>query len=55
MKEGASKYTGVCFNKQNNKWQAIITIKGKKRHVGCQDDEADAANDYALAVFKYKV
>ena len=55
VREGASKYTGVCFNKQANKWQAQIHLDEKLRHIGCYDDEEEAAVDYARAVFKYKV
>ena len=54
MKEGASKYAGVYFNKQMNKWYARIFIDGKSRHIGCYENEEEAAADYARAVFKYK-
>ena len=53
VKEGASKYKGVSYNKQSNKWHATITVKGKQRHIGYYDDEEEAAVDYARAVFKY--
>lgn len=29
-------------------------IEGKQQHIGCYDDEEDAAVDYARALFKYK-
>jgi len=55
IKEGASKYTGVTFNKaMNNKWQAKIRIDGKQRHIGTYENEEEAAADYARAVFKYR-
>jgi len=54
IKEGASKYRGVCFNKQMNKWQSQIMIAGKNRHIGRYENEEEAAVDYARAVFKYK-
>eukprot|EP00984_Skeletonema_dohrnii_P015347 scaffold6614_cov106-Skeletonema_dohrnii-CCMP3373.AAC.1 len=54
IKEGASKYTGVCFNKQRNKWHAEISITGKNRYIGCYESEEEAAADYARAVFKHK-
>eukprot|EP00985_Skeletonema_marinoi_P014016 scaffold7020_cov141-Skeletonema_marinoi.AAC.11 len=54
IKEGASKYTGVTFNKQKNKWQAQISIDGKQRRIGYYENEEEAAADYARAVFKYK-
>jgi hypothetical protein len=53
MKEGASKYTGVTFNKAMNKWQSTIKIDGKQRHIGRYENEEEAAVDYARAVFKY--
>ena len=37
MKEGASKYAGVYFNKKMNRWQARISIGGKQRHIGLYD------------------
>jgi hypothetical protein len=54
IKEGTSKYTGVYFNKPSNKWRAKITIEGKERHIGCYENEGEAAIDYARALFKYK-
>eukprot|EP00984_Skeletonema_dohrnii_P030819 scaffold22636_cov63-Skeletonema_dohrnii-CCMP3373.AAC.1 len=33
IKDGASKYTGVSFNKAMNKWQAKIFIDGKARFI----------------------
>eukprot|EP00985_Skeletonema_marinoi_P016760 scaffold9054_cov137-Skeletonema_marinoi.AAC.3 len=54
VKEGASKYRGVSFNKQRNKWQAQIMIDGKVRLIGCYEREEEAAIDYARAVFKFK-
>ena len=54
IKEGASRYTGVSFNKQMKKWQAMISIEGKSRYIGLYENEEEAAIDYARAVFKYK-
>eukprot|EP00984_Skeletonema_dohrnii_P034175 scaffold33466_cov155-Skeletonema_dohrnii-CCMP3373.AAC.1 len=54
IKEGASKYKGVSFDKRTNKWYAKITIEGKQRHIGYYDNEEAAAVDYARAVFKYR-
>ena len=53
VKEGASKYTGVSFDKRMNKWRAnYMLIEGKQRFIGYYDDEEEAAVDYARAVFK---
>ncbi len=54
IKEGTSKYTGVSFNKQMNKWQARINIDRKQHYIGYYDNEEEAAVDYARALFKYK-
>ncbi len=51
MKDGASKYTGVSFHKQMNKWQAQIMIVAKKHRIGYYDNEEEAAMDYARALF----
>lgn len=53
IKEGASKYTGVCFDNHTNKWQARIRIDRKQRSIGYYEDEVEAAVDYARALFKY--
>ena len=34
VKEGASKYTGVCFIKQSNRWRAQIVLDGKQQTIG---------------------
>ncbi|KAK1742667.1 hypothetical protein QTG54_006264 [Skeletonema marinoi] len=54
MKEGASKYAGVYFKKEIQKWQARILVDGKQRSIGYYESEEDAAVDYARAIFKYK-
>lgn len=54
IKEGASKYTGVTFNKHSNSWHAQISVGGKNRFIGLYDNEEDAAVDYARALFKYR-
>ncbi|KAK1739947.1 hypothetical protein QTG54_009706, partial [Skeletonema marinoi] len=54
VKEGASRYTGVSFDKRINKWLAIISIDGKNHRIGSYENEEAAAVDYARAVFKYR-
>jgi frataxin-like iron-binding protein CyaY len=54
MKEGASKYAGVSFDKSRKKWKAQITIEGKVRLISNYVNEEEAAVDYARAVFKYQ-
>jgi hypothetical protein len=54
IKDGASKYTGVCFDRKSNGWVAKIMIDGTSRYVGTYKSDEEAAVDYARAVFKYK-
>ena len=42
--EKTSKYTGVCWHKQSQKWTASITVNKKKKHGGCYISELDAAH-----------
>jgi hypothetical protein len=52
-KNGTSKYTGVCWQKLNNKWQAEITINGKKKYLGLFTDEYEAHLLYQKALKMY--
>jgi len=45
-KEGTSKYTGVCWAKNANKWLSCIRIEGKKVHLGLFKCELAAAKAY---------
>jgi hypothetical protein len=46
-KEGcASKYVGVCFRKDRNKWYSKIIINGKRIGLGHFTNEIDASNAY---------
>jgi hypothetical protein len=53
IKDGASKYQGVTFDKSKKKWKATITIDGKRHCIGMYENDEEAAIDYARAVFKY--
>jgi len=44
-----SKYKGVAWKVENNKWQARIRIVGKQHHIGLFDTEEDAAYAYNQA------
>ena len=50
---GMSKWRGVSFNKNMNKWLAKIVVDKKKLLIGYYDIEEDAAKAYARALFKY--
>lgn len=39
-----SKYIGVCFRKNRNKWQSSINFNGKLLHLGSYDTEIEAYN-----------
>ena len=45
-KNCSSKYKGVCWKKNRNKWQAQIQFDGKKKHLGYFDDEIEAVKIY---------
>lgn len=48
--KSSSKYTGVCFDKDRNKWAAYFNIKGKTKHLGRFDVELDASEAYQTAL-----
>ena len=43
---GISKYTGVCWHKNLNKWMAQIRLNGKRHYLGIFENELDAHNAY---------
>lgn len=42
QKNTSSQYTGVCWNKQRNKWESRIRINGKKKYLGLFTNEYEA-------------
>jgi hypothetical protein len=46
----SSKYTGVSWDKNKKKWQAYITIEGKRKHLGLFENEYDAHLVYKKAL-----
>lgn len=48
-----SGWKGVCWSKQNQKWQAYITVGGKQIHLGFFSIKEDAARAYNVAAIKY--
>lgn len=44
--KGTSQYKGVCWNKLSKKWVAYIELNGKQYHLGCFDNEIEAAKVY---------
>lgn len=49
----SSKYIGVSWSKQNNKWKSTISTDGKDIHLGFFINEADAAHERDIATKKY--
>jgi hypothetical protein len=47
-KKGFSKYIGVSFRKDTNKWQSRICINGKSNYLGVFNTELEASNAYQL-------
>lgn len=43
---GSSKFKGVYWDKQSQKWRALIAINRKRIHLGYYDDELEAARAY---------
>jgi len=52
-KPTSSKYKGVCWDKQNSKWQASIGYNNKVIRIGRFKVEEDAARAYDRAALKY--
>ena len=53
-KGGSSKYRGVSYKKQIAKWIARMYIDGKETHLGCFEEEIDAAKAYDKAAKKHR-
>jgi len=49
-KKGSSKYVGVFWNKERNKWKVKIGINGRSKFLGYFDDEEEAAQAYQNAL-----
>ena len=44
--KSSSKYTGVYWNKNANKWNSRITLNGKLKHLGLFTNELEASKSY---------
>ena len=45
-----SKYIGVCWHSQQNKWYSRIFVNGKSKNLGLFTNELDAHNAYQKAL-----
>ena len=52
-KSNTSGKPGVSWNKANKKWQAHITINGKRKYLGCFDSPEVAYEAYLQAKIKF--
>ena len=48
--KGTSKYTGVCWAKERNKWVSAISINGKRKHLGYFNEDYTASITYQIAL-----
>lgn len=51
--KGTSKYKGVYWHKQREKWHSEITVNGVKHSLGLHNTQVDAAKRYNKAALKY--
>jgi len=54
MKNTSSRFKGVCFRKDMNKWQVSLGSKKQgRKHLGFYSDEIEAAKKYDSEAIKY--
>jgi len=53
--KSSSKYVGVCWDKNRQKWKSAITIDGKTKYLGVFTDEKEAAQVYQNELNKIKL
>ena len=54
-KGGTSKYVGVCWDKNNNKWMSSIYINNKSKYLGRFENEYDAYLAYKAEIKNLKI
>ncbi|MHC4185837.1 MAG: HNH endonuclease [Planctomycetota bacterium] len=53
-KRGRTRYNGIRWDKNKEKWQVRLTIDGRRRSFGYYADEIEAAKAYDRAARKYR-
>ena len=53
-KNGTSKYTGVSWDKERNKWRSEIRINGKIKYLGRFNSEEEASEYYQRQLMQLK-
>lgn len=48
LKNSKTGFLGVCFNKENGKYKAQISVSGKKKYIGYFDSAEEAHNAYLI-------
>jgi hypothetical protein len=54
LNQGRSRYKGVSWDADNNKWAATIRINGKCKRLGFFTDEISAARMYDKTAIKHR-
>lgn len=53
QRNGTSKYKGVSYHRQLEKWRSCITVDGKTMSLGCYHSEQEAAEAYNRAAIQF--